>query len=161
MRSRFRSRFFSDIYLFLCSIHLPSRIDFISRHTVRVNVMVNSHLSYRNRSRTEESKQKNEKAEKVNFYLRHKKLNIANLDQVFSESRSGTIAHKNQKRITAGTQYILSSSITKKKSLVARYVPPASWQDGRQRQRQRQQKGQRQRKGQRQQKGQRQCQRQN
>jgi hypothetical protein len=43
------------------------------------------------------------KAEKVYFYLRHNKLKKANLDRVFSESRSGTIAHKNKKRITAVT----------------------------------------------------------
>ncbi len=67
--------------------------------------MVNSHLSCCTRAPTEESIKKKEKAEKVYFYLRHKKLNIANLDQIFSESRSGTIAHKNQKRIMAGTQY--------------------------------------------------------
>ncbi len=43
--------------------------------------------------------------EKFYFYLRHNKSNQANLDQVFSESRSGTIAHKNQKKITAGSHY--------------------------------------------------------
>jgi hypothetical protein len=37
------------------------------------------------------------------IYLRHTKSNQANLDRVFSESRSGTIAHKNQKIITAVT----------------------------------------------------------
>jgi hypothetical protein len=42
--------------------------------------------------------------EKFYFYLRHTKSNQANLDRVFSESRSGTIAHKNQKIITAVTQ---------------------------------------------------------
>ncbi len=50
-----------------------------------------------------ESMQKKEKAEKLNFYLRHNKSNQANLDRVFSESRSGTIAHKNKKTITADT----------------------------------------------------------
>ncbi len=40
---------------------------------------------------------------KNNFYLRHNFLRRENLEQIFSESRSGTIAHKNQKRITAGT----------------------------------------------------------
>ena len=45
--------------------------------------------------------------EKVCFYLRHKKTKEANLDQIFSESKSGTIAHKNQKRITAATHYEL------------------------------------------------------
>jgi hypothetical protein len=52
----------------------------------------------------EESVQKKKKAEKVYLYLRHNKLKNANLDLVFSESRSGTIAHKNKKRITAVTQ---------------------------------------------------------
>jgi hypothetical protein len=47
---------------------------------------------------TEESNQKKKKAEKVYFYLRHNKLKKENLDQVFSKSRSGTIAHKNKKR---------------------------------------------------------------
>jgi hypothetical protein len=41
---------------------------------------------------------------KAQFYLQHKNLNEASLEQLFSESRSGTIASKNQKRITAGTQ---------------------------------------------------------
>jgi hypothetical protein len=50
----------------------------------------------------EESGQKKKKTEKVYFYLGHNKLKKANLDQVFS-SRSGTIAHKNKKRITAVT----------------------------------------------------------
>jgi hypothetical protein len=40
------------------------------------------------------------------FYLRHNKLKKANLDRAFGESRSGMIAHKNQKRITAGTQWV-------------------------------------------------------
>jgi hypothetical protein len=35
--------------------------------------------------------------EKVYFYLRHKKMNHANLDQIFSKSKFRTIAHKNQK----------------------------------------------------------------
>jgi len=35
--------------------------------------------------------------EKVYFYLRHKKIKKANLDQIFSESKFRTIAHKNQK----------------------------------------------------------------
>jgi hypothetical protein len=52
----------------------------------------------------EESDQKKKKAEKGYFYLLHDKLKKANLDQVFSKSRSGTIAHKNKKRITAVTQ---------------------------------------------------------
>ncbi len=51
-----------------------------------------------------ESIQKKKKAEKVYFYLRHKNCNIANLAPIFSDARSGTIANKNQKRITAGTQ---------------------------------------------------------
>ncbi len=48
---------------------------------------------------------KEKKAEKVYFYLRHKNCNIANLAPIFSDARSGTIANKNQKRITAGTQW--------------------------------------------------------
>ncbi len=32
-------------------------------------------------------------------------LRKTNLDLIFSESKSGTIAHKNKKRIMAGTQY--------------------------------------------------------
>jgi hypothetical protein len=32
-------------------------------------------------------------------------LRKTNLDPIFSKSRSGTIAHKNKKRITAGTQW--------------------------------------------------------
>ena len=43
--------------------------------------------------------------EKVHFYLRHKKLKNANLDQIFSESKIWTIAHKNQKWITAATHW--------------------------------------------------------
>ncbi len=43
------------------------------------------------------------KAEKVYFYSWHKNCNIANLAPIFSDARSGMIANKNQKRITAGT----------------------------------------------------------
>jgi hypothetical protein len=49
-----------------------------------------------------ESAQKKKKAEKVYFYLWHNKLKKANIGQVFSESRSGKIAHKKIK-ITAVT----------------------------------------------------------
>jgi hypothetical protein len=52
-----------------------------------------------------ESTQKKEKAEKVYFYLRQLLLRKTNLDPIFSESRFGTIAHKNKKRAMAGTQY--------------------------------------------------------
>jgi hypothetical protein len=52
---------------------------------------------------TEESNQKKEKAEKVYFSMAQL-LRKTNLDPIFSKSRSGTIAHKNKKRITAGTQ---------------------------------------------------------
>ncbi len=55
-----------------------------------------------------ESMQKKEKAEKLYFYLRHNKSNQANLDRVFSEFRSGTIAHKNKKTITADTQWVVA-----------------------------------------------------
>jgi hypothetical protein len=54
---------------------------------------------YRPSTLMEESVKKKKKAEKVYFYLRHKKLKKANLDRVFSESRSGTIAHKNKKEL--------------------------------------------------------------
>jgi len=54
---------------------------------------------------TVESIEKKGNTEKFYFYLRHNKLKKANLDRAFGESRSGMIAHKNQKRITAGTQY--------------------------------------------------------
>jgi hypothetical protein len=52
--------------------------------------------------------QKKKKAEKVNFYLRHKNCNIANLAPIFSDAGSGTIANKNQKTITAGTHSEMS-----------------------------------------------------
>jgi hypothetical protein len=52
-----------------------------------------------------ESTQKKEKAEKVYFYFRQQLLRKTNLDPIFSESRFGTIAHKNKRRIMAGTQY--------------------------------------------------------
>jgi hypothetical protein len=42
-------------------------------------------------------------SEKFYFYLRHKKMKQANLDQIFSESKFWTIAYKNQKWITAAT----------------------------------------------------------
>jgi hypothetical protein len=58
---------------------------------------------YRPPTLTEESVQKKKKVEKVYFYLRHNKLKITNLNRVFSEYRSGTIAHKHEKRITAVT----------------------------------------------------------
>jgi hypothetical protein len=55
---------------------------------------------------TVESIQKKGNTEKFYFYLRHdNKLKKVNLDRAFAESRSGMIAHKNQKRITAGTHY--------------------------------------------------------
>jgi hypothetical protein len=51
-----------------------------------------------------ESIEKKGNTEKIYFYLRHNILKKANLDQAFGESRSGMITHKNQTRITAGTQ---------------------------------------------------------
>jgi hypothetical protein len=48
---------------------------------------------------------KEKKVEKVYFYLRHKNCNIANLAPIFRDARSGTIANKNQQRITAGTHF--------------------------------------------------------
>jgi hypothetical protein len=53
--------------------------------------------------------QMKEKAEKVYFYLRQQLSRNTNLDPIFSESRSGTIANKNIKRITAATQLKTSS----------------------------------------------------
>jgi len=47
---------------------------------------------------------KEEKAEKT-FLFMAQLLRKMNLVEIFSEARSGTIAHKNRKRITAGTQY--------------------------------------------------------
>jgi hypothetical protein len=44
--------------------------------------------------------------------LRQQLLRKTNLDPIFSESRFGTIANKNKKRITAGTQYNMSPQIT-------------------------------------------------
>ncbi len=52
---------------------------------------------YRPSTLTEGSAQKKKKAKKVNFYLQHNNLKKANLDQVFSKSRSGTTTHKNKK----------------------------------------------------------------
>jgi hypothetical protein len=43
------------------------------------------------------------KGRKSLFLFTAQLLRKTNLDPVFSESRSGTIAHKNKKRITAGT----------------------------------------------------------
>jgi hypothetical protein len=42
------------------------------------------------------------------YYLGHNKLKKANLDQVLSESRSGKMAHKNKKRISAVTHYVFA-----------------------------------------------------
>jgi hypothetical protein len=47
-----------------------------------------------------------EKGRKRLFLFTAQHIEKANPDQVFSESRSGTIAHKNKKRITAGTQCV-------------------------------------------------------
>jgi hypothetical protein len=54
---------------------------------------------YRPSTLTEESSQKKEKAEKVYFYLRQQLLRKTNLDPIFSESRFGTIAHKNKNEL--------------------------------------------------------------
>ncbi len=53
-----------------------------------------------------ESTQKKEKAQKVYFNLRQQLLRNTNLDPIFSKSRSGTIANKNKKRITAITHCV-------------------------------------------------------
>jgi hypothetical protein len=44
------------------------------------------------------------KGTKSLFLFTAQLLRKTNLDPIFSESRSGMIAHKNKKRITAGTQ---------------------------------------------------------
>jgi len=54
-------------------------------------------------SHTEESIWNKVKAEKVYFYIYGTTFRKTNLAEIFSEARSGTIAHKNKKRITAGT----------------------------------------------------------
>jgi hypothetical protein len=46
---------------------------------------------------TEESVQKKKKAEKKFILFTAKQIEKANLDQIFSKSRSGTVAHKNKK----------------------------------------------------------------
>ncbi len=56
-----------------------------------------------------ESVQMKKNTEKFYFYLRHNKLNQANLDQVFSKSRSGTIAHKNQKKLRQAANRLLQN----------------------------------------------------
>ncbi len=50
------------------------------------------------------------KRQKSLLFLRQNKLTKANLDQVFSESRSGMITHKNKKRITAVTHQLSAES---------------------------------------------------
>jgi hypothetical protein len=45
------------------------------------------------------------KGRKSLFLFTAQLLRKTNLAEIFSEARSGTIAHKNKKRITAGTQY--------------------------------------------------------
>jgi len=47
---------------------------------------------------------KKEKADFILFYFRHN-IRKTNLAEIFSEARSGTIAHKNKKRISAVTQW--------------------------------------------------------
>jgi hypothetical protein len=56
------------------------------------------HDCYRPSTLTEEFNQKKEKAEKVYFYLRQQLLRKTNMDLIFSESRFGTITHKNKSR---------------------------------------------------------------
>jgi hypothetical protein len=55
-------------------------------------------------SLAEESIQKKRKGRKSQFLFTAQLLRKTNLAEIFSESRSGTIAHKNKKRITAVTQ---------------------------------------------------------
>jgi hypothetical protein len=45
------------------------------------------------------------KRQKKSIFIYAQILRKTNLDPIFSESRSGTIAHKNKKRITAGTHF--------------------------------------------------------
>jgi len=52
---------------------------------------------------------KKEKAEKVNFYLRHKLLGKWNLFRDFQRVQIYSIAHKKQKRIMAGTHWGLKT----------------------------------------------------
>jgi hypothetical protein len=85
----------ADCYIVASAPALSSHC--CSRHHCCHHFMI---VTYRPSTLTEESVQKKKKAEKVYFYLRHNKL-------VFSESKYITIAHKNQKRITAVTQYKL------------------------------------------------------
>jgi len=54
---------------------------------------------------------KKRKGRKSLFLFTAQLLRKTNLAEIFSKSRSGTIAHKNQKRITAGTQYNKSSAV--------------------------------------------------
>jgi hypothetical protein len=86
----------ADCYV-VASAPVPSSHHRSRRHRCHHFVIVTAHPHLR------KSDPKKKKSAKVYFYLRHNKLKKANLDQVFSESRSGTIAHKNKKRITAVT----------------------------------------------------------
>ncbi len=60
---------------------------------------------------TGESVQMKKNTEKFYFYLRHNKSNQANLDRVISESRSGTITHKNQKKLRQAANTSLKAEI--------------------------------------------------
>jgi hypothetical protein len=53
----------------------------------------------------EESNQKKRKGRKSQFLFTAQLLRKTNLAETFSKSRSGTIAHKNKKRITAVTHW--------------------------------------------------------
>ncbi len=103
---------FQIFYLFLCWVNPVGDNCMMMKASVAsapaMSLLPLHHDCYRPATLAEESAQKRKKkAEKVNFYLRHNKLKKANLDQVFSGSRSGTIAHKNKKRITTVTHYQL------------------------------------------------------
>jgi hypothetical protein len=68
------------------------------RHCCHCFVIVTAHPHLRRNPIRRRKRQK-----KTIFIYGTTKLKKANLDQVFSKSRSGTIAHKNKKRITAVT----------------------------------------------------------
>jgi hypothetical protein len=62
---------------------------------------VQQHLT----AHAEESIQKKRKGRKSQFLFTAQLSRKTNLAEIFSESRSGTIAHKNKKRITAVTHF--------------------------------------------------------
>ena len=73
---------------------------------MNTNTVGRNRIKYLHTEFNKESVENLGKYGKVCFYLRHKKIEQADLDQIFSESKFLTIAHKNQKRITAATHYL-------------------------------------------------------